>query len=186
LKGQLRVDVCEYARTLEQQRAQECIIRAIQIIEGSQPYDFKYFRNNSCAAAADPADDQRPIGHVYHPITDPRDFRVVGPFMTEGVGGVRSLRSRAGTGRRSRCSPTTAVRFRAFGFSAMIASRLEPPHVLTRVPSPRQNGARERAFQPRKYERLYREPIEDALDLVSSIRPHEALAWNPPPNVHEG
>ncbi len=47
-----------------------------------------------------------------------------------------------------------------------------------------------------KYERLYREQIDDATDLVreaeafrvefNTIRPHEALAWNRPRDVHAG
>ncbi|MDQ3104469.1 MAG: integrase core domain-containing protein [Actinomycetota bacterium] len=66
----------------------------------------------------------------------------------------------------------------------------------TRVKSPGQNGVRERAFGSLKYERLYREPIDDPLDLVreaeafriefNTIRPHEALAWNRPREVHLG
>jgi hypothetical protein len=55
---------------------------------------------------------------------------------------------------------------------------------------------RERGFQTLKYERLYREPIDDALDLqreaeafrveFNEIRPHEHLAWNRPLHVHLG
>jgi hypothetical protein len=47
-----------------------------------------------------------------------------------------------------------------------------------------------------KYERLYREDIADVLDLTShaeefriefnTIRPHEALSWNRPLEVHLG
>ena len=47
-----------------------------------------------------------------------------------------------------------------------------------------------------KYERLCREQIDDALDLVrqadayrielNTIRPREALAWNQPSEVHQG
>jgi transposase InsO family protein len=64
------------------------------------------------------------------------------------------------------------------------------------VKSPGQNGVRERAFESLKYERLYRQPIDDPLDLareaeafrveVNTIRPHEALAWNRPHEVHRG
>jgi len=46
-----------------------------------------------------------------------------------------------------------------------------------------------------KYERLYREQIDDALDLVheadafrvefNTVRPHEALSWNRPFDVHQ-
>ena len=86
--------------------------------------------------------------------------------------------------------------FRSFRFGALIASRPELRHVRTKVRSPGQNGVRERGFQSLKYERLYREPIDDALDLVreadafrvefNTIRPHEALAWNRPLDVHTG
>jgi putative transposase len=86
--------------------------------------------------------------------------------------------------------------FRSFRFGALITSRPELRHVRTRVKSPGQNGVRERAFGSLKYERLYREPIDDALDLVreagafrrefNSVRPHEALAWNRPLEVHRG
>lgn len=86
--------------------------------------------------------------------------------------------------------------FRSFRFGAYITGRPELRHVRTRVRSPGQNGVRERAFGSLKYERLYREPIDDALDLVreaeahrvefNTIRPHEALSWNRPLDVHQG
>jgi transposase InsO family protein len=86
--------------------------------------------------------------------------------------------------------------FRSFRFGALITSRPELRHVRTRVKSPGQNGVRERAFGSLKYERLYRQPIDDALDLVreaeafraefNTVRPHEALAWNRPLDVHQG
>lgn len=86
--------------------------------------------------------------------------------------------------------------FRSFRFGALITARPELRHVRTRVRSPGQNGVRERAFGSLKYERLYREPIDDALDLVregetfrvefNEIRPHEHLAWNRPRDVHLG
>ena len=86
--------------------------------------------------------------------------------------------------------------FRSFRFAAFIAARPGLRHVRTRVRSPGQNGVRERAFGSLKYERLYREQIEDPLDLVreaeafrvefNRIRPHEALAWNRPVDVHLG
>jgi len=86
--------------------------------------------------------------------------------------------------------------FRSFRFEAFIASRPELRHVRTRVRSPGQNGVRERAFGSLKYERLYREQIDDALELVrhaeafrvefNTVRPHQALAWNRPLDVHTG
>ena len=86
--------------------------------------------------------------------------------------------------------------FRSFRFEAYITSRPELRHVRTRVRSPGQNGVRERAFGSLKYERLYREQIADAVALArhaeafriefNTIRPHEALAWNRPLDVHTG
>ena len=86
--------------------------------------------------------------------------------------------------------------FRSFRFGALITARPELRHVRTRVRTPGQNGVRERGFQTLKYERLYRESIDDALDLqreaeafrieFNEIRPHEHLAWNRPLHVHLG
>lgn len=85
--------------------------------------------------------------------------------------------------------------FRSFRFEAFITGRPELRHVRTRVRTPGQNGVRERAFQSLKYERLYRAQIDDATDLVreaeafrvefNTVRPHEALAWNRPADVHQ-
>ncbi len=86
--------------------------------------------------------------------------------------------------------------FKSFRFGAFITSQPALRHVRTRVKSPGQNGVRERAFGSLKYEWLYLEPIDDPLDLVreaeafriefNHIRPHEALAWNRPAEVHLG
>ncbi len=86
--------------------------------------------------------------------------------------------------------------FRAFRFETFIAQHPELRHVRTRVRSPGQNGSRERGFESLKYERLYLEEIDDGLDLArhaeayrieyNTIRPHEALAWNTPLDVHVG
>ncbi len=86
--------------------------------------------------------------------------------------------------------------FRSFRFGALITARPELRHVRTRVRSPGQIGVRERAFGSLKYERLYREQIDDPLDLVregdafrsefNQIRPHEALSWHRPLDVHLG
>jgi len=86
--------------------------------------------------------------------------------------------------------------FRSFRFEAFITSHPELRHVRTRVKSPGQNGSRERSFESLKYERLYLHEIADGLDLVehaedyrvdyNTIRPHEALAWNSPLEVHLG
>lgn len=55
---------------------------------------------------------------------------------------------------------------------------------------------RERGFESLKYERLYREHVPDGLTLAAhaeayrvefnTVRPHEALAWNRPLEVHLG
>lgn len=86
--------------------------------------------------------------------------------------------------------------FRSFRFGALVAARPELRHVRTRVRTPGQNGVRERSFQALKYERLYREQIDDHLDLVreadtfrdefNRTRPHEHLSWNRPIDVHLG
>ncbi len=59
---------------------------------------------------------------------------------------------------------------------------------------PGQNGSRERGFGTLKYERLFIDEIDDALMLAkhseeyrleyNTIRPHEAIAWNRPQEVH--
>lgn len=87
-------------------------------------------------------------------------------------------------------------RFRSFRFGTFITGRPELRHILTRVRTAGQNGVRERAFQSLKYERLYREQIDDATDLVreadifrvefNTVRPHEALFWNRPSDIHVG
>ena len=86
--------------------------------------------------------------------------------------------------------------FRSFRFEHFIAAHPELRHVRTRVRTPGQNGVRERAFQSLKYERLYREQIDDMHDLLAhaeafrvefnTVRPHEALSWNRPRDVHLG
>jgi transposase InsO family protein len=86
--------------------------------------------------------------------------------------------------------------FRSARFAAFIAARPELHHVRTRVRTPGQNGVRERGFESLKYERLYREHIPDGLALAAhaedyrvefnTIRPHEALAFNRPIQVHLG
>ncbi|WP_333766886.1 integrase core domain-containing protein [Streptomyces sp. IBSBF 2435] len=86
--------------------------------------------------------------------------------------------------------------FRSFRFEAFIAAHPELRHVRTRVRTPGQNGSRERGFGSLKYEKLFPEEIPDALDLVrhaedyrteyNTVRPHEALTWNRPHDVHTG
>jgi putative transposase len=86
--------------------------------------------------------------------------------------------------------------FRSFRFEAFIATHPELRHVRTRVKTPGQNGSRERGFGSLKYEKLFLEEIPNALDLVAhaegyrieynTVRPHEALAWNRPRDVHLG
>lgn len=84
--------------------------------------------------------------------------------------------------------------FRSFTFEAFIAAHPELRHVRTRVRTPGQNGSRERGFGTMKYEWLFREEIDDGLQLVehvkayrhdyNHVRPHEAIAWNRPADVH--
>lgn len=87
--------------------------------------------------------------------------------------------------------------FRSFRFEAFIAAHDELHHVRTRVRTPGQNGSRERGFGTLKYERLYIDEIDEIDDAVmlakhaedyrieyNTIRPHEALAWNRPLDVH--
>ena len=86
--------------------------------------------------------------------------------------------------------------FRSFTFEAFIATHPELRHVRTRVRTPGQNGSRERGFGSLKYERLFLEEIPDAIDLAAhaehyrveynTVRPHEAIAWNRPIDVHLG
>jgi len=84
--------------------------------------------------------------------------------------------------------------FRSFRFESFILKHPELAHVRTRVKTPGQNGSRERGFGTLKYERLYIDEIDDAVMLAkraedyrieyNTIRPHEALAWNRPKEVH--
>jgi transposase InsO family protein len=86
--------------------------------------------------------------------------------------------------------------FRSFRFEAFIELHPELAHVRTRVKTPGQNGSRERGFGTLKYERLYIDEIDDAVVLAkraedyrleyNTIRPHEALSWNRPHEVHLG
>jgi transposase InsO family protein len=86
--------------------------------------------------------------------------------------------------------------FRSFRFEAFIAAHPELCHVRTRVRAPGQNGSRERGFGTLKYERLFLDEIDDAVELAeraehyrveyNAIRPHEAIAWNRPTEVHLG
>lgn len=86
--------------------------------------------------------------------------------------------------------------FRSLNFELFITTHPELRHVRTRVKSPGQNGSRERGFGTLKYERLFLDEIDDALSLVeraedyrteyNTTRPHEAIAWNRPKEVHLG
>jgi putative transposase len=85
---------------------------------------------------------------------------------------------------------------KSFNFERFIASHPELRHVRTKVRTPGQNGSRERGFGSLKYERLFLDEIPDALTLVeraedyrteyNAVRPHEAIAWNRPLEVHLG
>lgn len=84
--------------------------------------------------------------------------------------------------------------FKGAAFAAFIASRPELAHIRTRRRSPGQNGVRERAFGSLKYEHLYRLEIDTLPDLAreaeawrqvfNHIRPHEALDFHRPIEVH--
>lgn len=86
--------------------------------------------------------------------------------------------------------------FRSFRFEAFILAHPELHHVRTRVKTPGQNGSRERGFGTLKYERLYLDEIDDAVMPAkhaeeyrieyNEVRPHEAIAWNRPKEVHLG
>jgi putative transposase len=84
--------------------------------------------------------------------------------------------------------------FKAARFAAFIAKRPELIHIRTRRKTPQQNGVRERAFGSLKHEHLYRLEIDHGFDLgrevetyrhvFNTIRPHEALDWRRPLDVH--
>lgn len=86
--------------------------------------------------------------------------------------------------------------FRSLRFESFIQPHPELCHVRTRVRSPGQNGSRERGFGTLKYERLFIDEIDDAVMLAkhaeeyrieyNTTRPHEAIAWNRPQEVHLG
>src|SRR5690606_27130972 len=86
--------------------------------------------------------------------------------------------------------------FRSLNFELFITRHPELKHVRARVKSPGQNGPRERGFGTLKNERLFLDEIPDALTLVerakdyrveyNTVRPHEAIAWNRPAEVHLG
>ena len=86
--------------------------------------------------------------------------------------------------------------FRPFRSEAFIAAHTELTHVRTRARTPGQNGSRERGFDTLTYERLFLDKIDDALVLAErtehyrieygEIRPHEAIVWNRPKDVHLG
>ena len=68
--------------------------------------------------------------------------------------------------------------------------------VTDRVPPACGGGSRERGFGTVKYERLFIDEIDDAVMLAkhaeeyrlecNEVRPHEAIAWNRPTEVHLG
>jgi hypothetical protein len=60
----------------------------------------------------------------------------------------------------------------SFRFEAFITSHPDSRYGRTRVRSPGQNGSRERGFGSPKYERLFLEPIDDALDPVRHAEAH--------------
>ncbi|MCX2163259.1 integrase [Corynebacterium auriscanis] len=83
-----------------------------------------------------------------------------------------------------------------FRFEAFIELHPKPARVRTRVTSPGPNGSRERGLGTLTCERLFIDGIEDAVMLAeraedcrieyNQVRPHEAIAWNRPKQVHQG
>lgn len=86
--------------------------------------------------------------------------------------------------------------FRSEAFARFISRRPELEHVRIKARTPGQNGVRERAFGSLKYERLYLDDITDGEQLWSHaedyrvefnhVRPHEAISWHRPIDVHLG
>lgn len=89
----------------------------------------------------------------------------------------------------------------AGGFSRFVSRTSSPraPNVATSAPAsyrPIKNGVCERAFGSLKCERLYREAIDDALNLTrhsesfrvefNAIRPQEAMPGTGPHDAHTG
>lgn len=85
--------------------------------------------------------------------------------------------------------------FRSFTFEAFIAAHPELHHVRTKARAAGQNGSRERGFGT-LYEWLFLEEIDHGLSLVehvdayradyNHVRPHGAISWNRPAEVHAG
>jgi putative transposase len=115
--------------------------------------------------------------------------------LAGGVALAEQLRDPAtGQTRRIKLVTDNGGAFKGAAFAAFIASRPELLHIRTRRKSPGQNGVRERAFGSLKYEHLYRMEIETLQDLTreadayrqvfNHVRPHEALAFYRPIEVH--
>jgi putative transposase len=116
--------------------------------------------------------------------------------LAGGVALLDQLPIDADTGRPRRIKLVTdnGGAFKGHAFAAFIASRPELLHIRTRRKSPGQNGVRERAFGSLKYEHLYRCEIQTLTDLAreaeayrhvfNHIRPHEALGFHRPIEVH--
>lgn len=96
--------------------------------------------------------------------------------------------------RRIKLVTDNGAAFKGAVFARFLATRPELLHIRTRRKSPGQNGVRERAFGSLKYEHLYRMEIETLSDLArecetwrhifNHIRPHEALGFHRPIEVH--
>jgi transposase InsO family protein len=113
----------------------------------------------------------------------------------------RSLREQLTDSATEQLRPITVVTdnggpFRSARFARFIDDHPELTHVRIKARSPGQNGVRERAFGSLKYERLYLHDITDGHELWSHaqdyrtefnhLRPHEALSWHRPIDVHLG
>src|SRR5699024_11280647 len=86
--------------------------------------------------------------------------------------------------------------FTSLNVHSFAASRPDLRYVRTSKNSPGQDGSRERGFGTVKYDRLFLDDIPDSLTLVeraedyrieyNDTRPHEAISWNRPAEVHLG
>ncbi len=84
--------------------------------------------------------------------------------------------------------------FKSDQFIRFIASHPELVHVRTRYRAPQTNGVVERFIRSLKYEHLYRleiatghdlaEECERYRELYNQVRPHQALAYSTPEQVH--
>ena len=95
---------------------------------------------------------------------------------------------------RLRVVSDNGAAFKSDAFWRLIESRPELEHIRTRHYAPETNGVVERFNESLKYEHLYRceidhaaelaEEVESFLTLYNEVRPHEALGFRLPLQVH--